>query len=215
MLWLASCKELGLNGLLQLLLLLLLLILLGRKSGWPGISFTLGAAAVTQEVLFKGNLLDPFHGTMARRSRILSIEDKAWSWLMDAGEWIRQMGSQFTKISSGKGWSLQDWHGARWKMASDNLNVRISFWRGVTVSTLVTWSVILHIFHKWSSYAFLAYDLKILILKVVRYLNPWNTASIVISTIFYSCFSFDPQWSKKKKKKDFLVYESNFSSFPF
>lgn len=43
-----------------------------------------GAAAATQEVLCKGNLPDPFHGTMARRSRILSIEDKAWSWLMDA-----------------------------------------------------------------------------------------------------------------------------------
>lgn len=43
----------------------------------------------------KGNLLEPFHGTMARRSCILSIEDKAWSWLMDAGESIRQMGSQF------------------------------------------------------------------------------------------------------------------------
>lgn len=102
MLWLASCKELGLNGLLQLLPLLLLLILLGRKSGWPGISFTLGAAAVTQEMLFKGNLLDPFHGTMARRSRNFSIEDKAWSWLMDAGEWIRQMGSQFTEIPFGQ-----------------------------------------------------------------------------------------------------------------
>lgn len=86
MLWLASCKEVGLNGLLQLLLLLLLLILLGRKSGRPGISITLGAAAVNQEMLFKGNLLDPFHGTMARRSCILSMEDKAWSWLMDAGE---------------------------------------------------------------------------------------------------------------------------------
>lgn len=126
MLWLASCKELGLNGLLQLLLLLLLLILLGRRSGWPGVSFTLGAAAATQEMLFKGNLLEPFHGTMARRSRILSIEDKAWSWLMDAGEWLSTWGASSLSCLWA-GCSVEGWDGIHGKTASDVLNVRMLF----------------------------------------------------------------------------------------
>lgn len=58
----------------------------GKEPWLTGMSFTLGAAAATQGTLLKGNLLDPSHGTLARRSRTLSIEEKARSWLMDAGE---------------------------------------------------------------------------------------------------------------------------------
>lgn len=60
-----------------------------------------GAAAGTQDMLSKGNLLDPLHGTMGRRNCNLSVEDKAWSWLMDAGEWMKEMWSQFPVLSFG------------------------------------------------------------------------------------------------------------------
>lgn len=59
---------------------------------------TLSSAAVTGEVLFKGSIWYPSHGPLASRSCMLSIEDEAWSWRVDAGEWMRQTESQLTEL---------------------------------------------------------------------------------------------------------------------
>lgn len=64
---------------------------------------TLSSIAVTQEVLVKGPILDPLRATLASRKGILSINDEAWSCLrVDAGEWMRQIRSQLTKLMWGR-----------------------------------------------------------------------------------------------------------------